>query len=225
MATLSFRLNEHLYVRDPQHTSLGQNIINKGVDLIDQLGFEHFTFKKLAEEIGSTEASIYRYFENKHRLLHYLTAWYWSWIEYRIELTTNSIGDPAEKLRGCLRVIAEEKKIDPAFHFIDEEALHRIVIAELDKTYLTKWVDNDNQEGLFLGFKSLCKKIATLIQEVNPNYPFPHSLVSIVLLGAKQQLFFVEHLPSLSDLKPDKSLHHSLFALLENLVFGSIQKS
>ena len=90
MATLFFKLNDHLYVRDPQHTALGQNIINKGVELIDRLGFEQFTFKKLAEEIGSTEASIYRYFENKHRLLHYLTAWYWSWLEYQIDYETHN---------------------------------------------------------------------------------------------------------------------------------------
>ena len=224
MATLSFKLNEHLYVRDPQHTALGQNIINKGVELIDQLGFEHFTFKKLAEEIGSTEASIYRYFENKHRLLHYLTAWYWSWIEYRIDLHTISLQTPHEKLKACLRVITEEKKVDPAFDFVNEEALHRIIVAELDKTFLTKWVDNDNKEGLFLGFKSLCKKVAAIIHEINPQYPFAHSLVSIILLGAKQQLFFVDHLPSLSDLKKGTNIHETLYQLLENVVFGSIEK-
>ena len=222
MATLFFKLNDHLYVRDPQHTALGQNIINKGVELIDRLGFEQFTFKKLAEEIGSTEASIYRYFENKHRLLHYLTAWYWSWLEYRIDLATNSILNPEEKLRACIRVITEEKRLDPAFEFVDEEKLHRIVIAELDKTYLTKWVDIDNQEGLFLGFKSLCKKISTIISQVNPDYLFPQSLASITLLTAKQQLFFTQHLPSLSILKNDSHVHEALFELLENMVFGSI---
>jgi hypothetical protein len=60
--------------------------------------------------------------------------------------------------------LCEEKKYDPAFDFIDEVALHRIVVAELDKTYLTKQVDSDNKEGLFGGFKSLCKKIAEWIK-------------------------------------------------------------
>lgn len=224
MATLSFRFNEHLYVRDPQQTALGQNIISKSVELIDQLGFEHFTFKKLADEIGSTEASVYRYFENKHRLLHYLTAWYWSWIEYKIELSTNSITDPEEKLRACIRVITEEKKVDPAFDFVNEVALHRIVVSELDKTYLTKTVDTDNQEGLFLGFKSLCKKISTIIANINPDYRFQHSLASTLLLAAKQQLFFSEHLPSLSDLDRVNNTHQSLYELLENIAFGAINR-
>lgn len=223
MATLSFKLNEHLYVRDPQHTALGQNIINNSVELIDRLGFEQFTFKKLADEIESTEASVYRYFENKHRLLHYLIAWYWSWIEYRIEFSTSNISDPEEKLRGCLRVITEEKKTDPAFDFVNEEALHRIVVAELDKTYLTKWVDNDNQEGLFLGFKSLCRKIGEIILSVNPAYAFPHSLASSLLLTAKQQLFFSEHLPSLTNLNKDK-VHESLYSFLETVAFGAIKR-
>jgi AcrR family transcriptional regulator len=224
MATLTFRLNEHLFIRDPQHTELGQKIIQSSVELIDRLGFELFTFKKLADEIGSTEASIYRYFENKHRLLHYLTAWYWSWIEYRIDLHINSIAKPEQRLRECLRVITEEKKIDPAFDFINEEALHRIVVAELDKTYLTKWVDSDNQDGLFLGFKSLCKKIASIVLQINPDYPFAHSLISTMLLVAKQQVFFADHLPSLSDLKKGPGMHDQLFQLLENIVFGAIKR-
>ena len=81
MSQLTFKLNERLYLRDPQSTELGQRIVSKGIELIDGLGFEQFTFKKLAAQVNSTEPSIYRYFENKHRLLHYLTAWYWSWMD------------------------------------------------------------------------------------------------------------------------------------------------
>jgi AcrR family transcriptional regulator len=222
MPTLLFKLNEHLYLRDPQHTQLGQSIIRSSVDLIDRLGFEQFTFKKLAEEINSTEASIYRYFENKHRLLLYLIAWYWNWMEYRIDLSTSSINNPIEKLRACIKVIVEEKKYDPNFEFINEEALYRIVVAELDKTYLTKWVDADNKEGLFGGFKSLCKKIVDWVTAVNPDYPYPNSLVSTLLLTAKQQVFFAEHLPSLTNLKRNDSSETELERFLENILFKSI---
>ena len=158
MPALAFKLNEHLYLRDPQRTELGQHIISKSVEMIDRLGFEQFTFKKLAEEIESTEASVYRYFENKHRLLHYLISWYWSWLEYKVDIAIGHLKTPHEKLRACLQTIAEEKKYDPTFEFVNEEALYRIVVDELDKTFLTKWVDADNKDGLFLSFKSLCKK-------------------------------------------------------------------
>ena len=80
MAIIQIQLNDNLYLRDPQETELGRNIVNNSIELIDEIGFEKFTFKKLATKIESTEASIYRYFENKHRLLIYLIAWYWNWI-------------------------------------------------------------------------------------------------------------------------------------------------
>ena len=224
MAVLAFKLNEHLYLRDPQRTDLGQQIISKSVDLIDKLGFEQFTFKKLAVEIESTEASVYRYFENKHRLLHYLISWYWSWLEYRVDLSIGPLKDPVEKLKASLRTIAEEKKVDPSFEFVNEEALYRIVVDELDKTFLTKWVDADNKDGLFGSFKSLCKKIASVILEINPAYEFPHSLVSTVLLASKQQYFFLSHLPSLSNIKQDKYKYTKLYEFLETLVFNTIKK-
>jgi len=222
---LTFKLNENLYLRDPQATQLGQNMIQRSVELIDQLGFEQFTFKKLAVEINSTEPSVYRYFENKHRLLHYLVAWYWNWLEYRLNMATTSIEDPTEKLLASLRVITEEKKFDPAFEFMNEKALHRIVINELDKTYLTKWVDDDNQEGLFGGFKVLTRKISLLIKEIAPQYEFPSALASTILLAANQQQFFIQHLPSLSDINRQQQVvqqHTQLQRFVESIVFGAI---
>lgn len=224
MAILTFKLTEKLYVRDPQETELGRNIIQKGIKLIDKLGFEEFTFKKLAVEIGSTEASVYRYFDNKHKLLIYLIDWYWTWMEYQIDYQIHNIKDPVERLKICLRFLSEEKSFDPNVAYVDETALQRIVSVEFEKTYLTKKVDADNKEGLFLPYKSLCKKIASVIKEVNPRYEFPHSLISTVLLTVKHQLFYAEHLPSLSDIKYDpKKQYKRLNVFLENLVFKTIE--
>ena len=222
MISIAFKLNKHLFIKDPQQSELGQKIISHSVALIDQLGFEHFTFKKLAAAVGSTEASIYRYFENKHRLLLYLISWYWSWIEYHIDMATSGNQAPDEKIRACIRIISSEKKFDPAFNFVDEAALSRIVIAELDKTYLTKWVDKDNQEGLFGGFKSLCRKITAMVIAVDSTYPYPQSLVSTLLLTAKQQVFFSQHLPSLTSMANNAQCTENLYLFLENLVFKTL---
>lgn len=227
MAALTFRLSDKLYLRDPQDTDLGRRIIKHSIALIDQLGFEHFTFRKLADEIASAEASVYRYFENKHRLLHYLAAWYWNWLDYRIELATSSIEDPSERLRSSIKVITEPRKADPSFEFVNEEALHRIVIAEIEKTYLTKWVDNDNHDGFFGGFKALCKKVAGQMIDINPSYAYSHSLASTILLASHQQLFFVDHLPSLTDLHSEENneiRHAKLRGFVESVVFGSLQR-
>ena len=76
--------NEGLYLKEPQDSKLGINIIKYSILMIDEYGFESFTFKKLAKEINSTEASIYRYFENKHLLLLFLVNWYWEWVSYLV---------------------------------------------------------------------------------------------------------------------------------------------
>jgi AcrR family transcriptional regulator len=223
MATLQLLMNENLFIRDPQDTELGRKIIQESIRMIDELGFEKFTFKKLAMNIESTEASVYRYFENKHRLLVYLIAWYWNWLEYHIDFGTHNITDPRRKLEIALELVAQKKEKDPLFPEIDEEALYRIVIWESDKTYLTKQVDEDNKEGLFRGFKSLCEKIASFIIEINSDYKYPHTLISTALQMAHQQLFYAEHLPSLTDLKiSEGSIQKQNEAFLKELVFNTI---
>jgi AcrR family transcriptional regulator len=225
MAILTFKLNENLFLRDPQNTALGQNIIAKSVEMIKELGFELFTFKKLAEEIDSTEASIYRYFENKHRLLIYLIDWYWTWLDHRLDFEINNVSDPQERLRKCLRLLTQDLKSEPKIAFIEEETLQHIVMAEFEKTYLTKQVDSDNKEGLFLPYKAVCKKIAAIILEINPKYPFPHSLVSTALLALTHQIYYAQHLPSLSDIKYDtRKNNKKLYEFLEGLLLNTIRK-
>ena len=90
--TLRPDLNSQLYLRDPQGTELGRRLLDESVLLLDKLGFEAFTFKKLAVVMNSTEASLYRYFENKHRLLVYLVSWHWAWLRYQIRFHTHNIG-------------------------------------------------------------------------------------------------------------------------------------
>lgn len=204
MTTLRLHMNKNLFLKDPQETDLGRKIIKEGIIMIDQLGIEQFTFKKLAQKIDSTEASIYRYFENKHRLLVYIIAWYWNWLEYKIDYGVQNIDDPMRKLEIAIRIVAEKKMVDILFPEVDEEALYRIVIAESDKTYLTKQVDEENSEGLFRGIKSLCKKIASFAREINEDYAYHHALISTMLQAAHQQVYFAKHLPSLTELS-DKS--------------------
>ena len=103
---LEIKMNEALFLRNPQSTELGKKILKHGVQLIYKAGFETFTFKKLAEDIGTTEAGIYRYFENKHKLLVYLTAWYWGWLEFQISFQTNNIKDPTVKLKRIIKILA-----------------------------------------------------------------------------------------------------------------------
>ena len=107
LSNLKITINDKLYVKDPETSELGRNILKNSIILIDEIGFEAFTFKKLGEKIQSNESSIYRYFENKHKLLVYLTSWYWSWIEYRLAFATTNVSNPIEKLEKASKLVTE----------------------------------------------------------------------------------------------------------------------
>lgn len=77
---LNIDVDEKLYLKDPDSSELGLEIVRHSIELIDDIGFESFTFKKLAARIGATAPSVYRYFESKHKLLLYLLAWYWNYM-------------------------------------------------------------------------------------------------------------------------------------------------
>lgn len=221
---LQIKMNEKLYVRNPEQTELGRKILQHSIQLIHQNGFESFTFKKLAEDIGTTEAGIYRYFENKHRLLIYLTAWYWSWLEYQVSFETNNINDPAVKLKRIIQLLATKVIDDDKTVHINEGILHQIIIAEGSKTYLTKHVTEDNKDQLFKPYKDLCGIIADILLEYNPAYIYPRSLASTIIEIAHFQNFFMNNLPSLTDFGKNKD-ELKVVSFLEDLVFSSIKKT
>ena len=219
--TISPTLNDRLYLRDPQATELGRRLIAESVGLIDEIGFEQFTFKKLAQRIESTEASLYRYFENKHRLLVYLVSWHWAWLGFQIRFHTHNLPDPRERLRLSLRIITHVHRNDPATQ-LDEAALYRIVINEASKSYLTRDVDDDNRAGLFREYKGLIANLASVVSEINPTYPYPHALMSSLLESAHKQLFFALHLPSLTDARTRSEAENDIYAFLEHLAFSAL---
>ncbi len=221
---LHIKMNEKLFLKDPEQSELGKKIILHGIELIHTNGFEAFTFKKLAEAIGTTEAGIYRYFENKHRLLIYITAWYWSWLEYRVSAHTGNIADPAVKLKIVIKLLATAVEDDVSTHHVDESILHQIIITESSKTYLTKKVSEDNKDHLFKPYKDLCAKIGEIILECNPDYKYPKSLSSTLIEMAHFQNFFMNNLPSLTDFGSNKD-EAEIVRFLEDLVFSSIKKA
>jgi AcrR family transcriptional regulator len=215
-------LSDKLYLRDPSQTELGQKILNHSIQLIDELGFEGFTFKKLAIGIGSTEASIYRYFENKHKLLVYLVAWYWAWLAFVIDYQTHNISDPKQRLRLAIEVLANANINDPRTEHIDERLLHRIVIAESSKAFLTKQVDGEQEAGLFQGYINLVQTFATIVKDVNPTFTHPKALSVTVIEASRKQLFFAEHIPIVTEVGIGQNTENSLADYLELLTHRAL---
>ena len=80
----------------------------------------------MAEDTGTTEIGIYRYFENKHRLLVsqqrlsygvvrwprtfvvpvYIISWYWGWLEYQISFQNNNVTNPTIRLKKVIKLLA-----------------------------------------------------------------------------------------------------------------------
>jgi AcrR family transcriptional regulator len=221
---VQIKMNAALFLRDPEGSELGRKIVQHSIGLIHKNGFEAFTFKKLAEDIGTTEAGIYRYFENKHRLLIYIVAWYWSWLEYQITFETNNISDPAGRLKKVITLLATTGKGDARFSPDNENLLHQIVIYEGSKAYLTRHVGEDNKQQFFKPYKDLVAAISNIILECNPKYKFPRSLASTIIEMAHFQNFFMYNLPSLTDFGKTKE-EADIITFLNDLVFKSIGKT
>ncbi len=222
MIAIKIELNPHLYVRDPQETKLGKKIIEASIVLIDKLGFEKFTFKKLALEIQSTEASIYRYFKNKHKLLIYLVSWYWEWMNFQIGYNTMNMQDAQEQLKVVLSVLVESSQTNPAISYVDEHLLHRIVVSESSKVYRTKQVDKQNEKGYFDNYENLCKTIAAIILQKKSNYLYPLSLASTLVEMANNSIYFAKHIPSLTDSSIKGNQLESIKTMLQHFAFAAI---
>lgn len=199
LSNIIINVNDKLYVKNPETSELGKKIIENSILLIEETGFENFTFKKLGERIGSNESSIYRYFESKHKLMLYLSSWYWGWMEYKMVFTTNNIQNPMEKLKKAIMIVTEKIEDDTNTIHINEAILNKIIITEFTKTLLTKEVEQENKEGYFFVYKRVINRIIEMIIEVNPSYPFAKSLASSIVEGALHQHFLMNHLKTITN--------------------------
>lgn len=222
---VKFKLNEHLYLRDPDTTEIGKLLVSNSIGLIYEIGFEQFTFKKLAHRINSTEPTIYRYFASKHKLLTYVLNWYWNYLEYLCKMRLAGINDPTKKLLLILEIITHHLEHDTRIHDYNLDHLHSIVITESSKSYLVKEVDEINSEMVFAPLKSLCIFISDIILSINPNFPFSRSLASTLIETAHDQHFFSEHLPKLTDNKSREDHKKYVLSYLTCLAFSAIRKA
>ena len=217
---LNITISPELYIKNPESSEVGKKIISKSIVLIDELGFEAFTFKKLAKEINSTESTIYRYFENKHILLLYLTCWYWSWVEYRLVFGVNNISSPEERLKIALNILTKPILEDESFFHINEVLLHEIIVNESTKVIYTKEVDSENEKGFYTVYKQIVNRLSDMVIEINPEYKYPHMLISSTIDGALHQKYFVNHFPSLIDNVKSTDCVSSFYT---DLVFNAIK--
>lgn len=218
ISNIKFQISHKIFVKDPETSELGKKILKESIILIDEIGFEEFTFKKLGTRINSNESSIYRYFENKHKLLVYLSCWYWSWIEYKLIIATSNIDDNLLKLNKAIKVVTEAAEDDIHTEYINESLLNKIIIEDFTKTIHTKEVDNENKEGFFIIYKRVINRLIEIINSIKPEYPYAKSLASNIVEGALHQHFLKNHLKTITDCNENTSPSDFYIHLVKQLL-------
>ncbi len=203
-------VNDGVYLKDPFSSALGRQIIEKSISMISEKGLECFTFKKLAVAVGSTEPAIYRYFENKHKLLLFLNLWYWRYLELNLVMGTANIADPVRQLEIAIEVLVCGP-IGRQNEFIDPVALHALLVEESIKAMLTKAIESDLENGFFSSYFRIGHRIAEIIKAINPEYRFPKTLVSTVLEASLLQPYYAAHLPMMTEMPASEASRVTFF--------------
>lgn len=215
---LTLHLDPALYLKDPANSEVGQQIIRLGSELIARDGLENFTFKKLATEMGSPESTIYRYFSNKSQLMLYLSAWYWSLLEWKIVLSTANVEDKERALDKLVEALVSEN-LDFQSAFFDPKVLHKLVVRELSKSlYICQ--PNDNECAKYFGaYDKLCTRIEEELRKYNPRLAFPKALAVTLVETAHYHLFLKMYMPYMTEIgcKP-----HLLNDLLKHMISNSL---
>ncbi|WP_339922376.1 TetR/AcrR family transcriptional regulator [uncultured Cyclobacterium sp.] len=207
-----------IFIKDPLSSDLGKKVLEESLVLIDELGMEAFNFKRLSAHVGSTEAAIYRYFENKHKILLYYINWYWGWLEHNLVYGTANMDSPKDKIKMAVNLLV----VGPSFHknlYLNISLLRRVVTEESSKAFMTKEVDSENSNGFFDQFYNFSERVVNIFLEYNPNHPFPKAFVSTLIWSTLLNSFCSKHVP---DLIEDDFIGQDKVDFYYNLVFNSL---
>lgn len=201
LKNIKIQVSDKLYLQNPDSKVLGKLIIQHSINLIDEIGYEAFTFKKLGVKIGSPESTIYRYFKNKKQLLIYITSWYWGWVECRLIFFTNNIISPQKRLELAIKIITESVKKHAGYPYIDEIKLNRVIISESLKAIHSKEVNEGSCEIYFQAYNKVVERISGIILDVSPGFEYSHTMVTTIIEGVHFQKFYSSHVPVLADIR------------------------
>lgn len=196
-------------------TPMGKRILGEGLLLMNELGLESFTFKKLAERIGCTEVTVYHYFPNKQRLLQFYFQVYWLWLATYCKEEGKNLEDPLERLRGDIRALCGTWPPSARANQFDPGDLRELVINEGSKSFMHKNVDSDNELRLFKPYKDLCAHIASEVKSCLPRSRNTRSFATILIEMAHSLEFAMVHLPALTELSARKDRKHLADFLIE----------
>ena len=207
-----------IFIKDPLSSDLGKKVLEESLVLIDELGMEAFNFKRLSTHVGSTEAAIYRYFENKHKLLLYYINWYWGWLEHNLVYGTANMDSPKDKIKMAINLLVVGPSFDENL-YLNISLLRSVVTEESSKAFMTKEVSNENNSGYFDQFFNFSNRVVKIFLEFNPDHPYPKAFVSTLIWSSLLNSFCFKHVP---DLIEDNFIGQHKAEFYYNLVFNSL---
>lgn len=218
LAQVKISISNHLYLKNPESSDLGRKIVEQSVEMIEDIGFDEFTFRKLGVKIGSNESSIYRYFESKQKLLLYLSSLFWGFKELKMHYDSHNISNKKEKLEILINVILEDLEVNEMYDFFNVKKLQNIMISDFSKLYFTKNVNQINNDGNYLMYKRVVLMLKDAINDYNPDYLFPRSLANFVIEGVLHQSYINNHFKKITDIS-DSSQQNKF---IKDLIFKTL---
>lgn len=207
MPNININVNvaDSVYIRNPVETELGKKIIQHSIRLFNDIGFEEFNFKKLAQAMDSTEASVYRYFENKYMLLSYLVAWYWDFMHFLLIMDSRNIDDPSIRLNKMISTLINSLDNSNVPSYIDDLLLHNLVVENAYRVYQNKRVDDLLKLGFYKNYQKLVTTLKNVILEIKSDFPYPASVATTIIDMSLHNEYNIIHFPDVTDLVSDQS--------------------
>jgi AcrR family transcriptional regulator len=181
-------------------TTLGKKMIKHSIDILSETGYHCFNFRNLAKDMQSTEASVYRYFENKHMLLVYLCSWYWDYLNYLIEIDTRNVTDPELRLRNAIKTIVNGPSAPNPSDFIDQSKLHAIIVEHFFKAMFNKTTTVEEKENLFANYRNLNANLTAIVKECNPEFKYPCAMASTIIKMSIDHSYYADQICSLTEI-------------------------
>ncbi|MBQ2091753.1 MAG: TetR/AcrR family transcriptional regulator [Clostridia bacterium] len=92
--------------RSPEEVQkIREEILDKTLELINEVGFDNFTMRKLAGKLGLTATTIYQYYKNKEELYFAALTQGFDTLCDVVQEALGKQNDPKERLREVIRAI------------------------------------------------------------------------------------------------------------------------
>lgn len=126
----------------------------------------------------------------------------------------HNVSLPLKRFKIYIHFLVHASKQNNDIDYINKSILHNLVVNEGLKVYRTIYVDEENQQDLYRGYKQLVTMLADIILEINSDFKYPRAMATNFFEMVNNHIYFSEHLPQLTDIKKTNDRHQAIENLL-----------